>query len=107
MASKKKVRDRILQDLLDQLERNCTVGEYYVDLVKDYMSLWDVKNQLIEDIKERGVSVKYQNGANQWGYKKNDSVQELVRVNQQMLKILQHLGLKPVAGDGMSDDEEM
>ena len=88
-------REQIQTDLLDQLERNGTFGEFYVDLVNDYMAMWDVKNKLIADIEEKGVSVRYQNGENQWGYKKNDSVGELQRTNNQMLRILDHLGLKP------------
>ena len=88
-------RQQIQNDLLDQLERNGVVGEFYVDLVNDYMAMWDVKNKLIADIEEKGVSVRYQNGENQWGYKKNDSVGELQRTNNQMLRILDHLGLKP------------
>jgi len=94
----RKRRKAVEQDLLDQLERNGTYGAYYIDLVKDYMALWDVKNALIADIKERSVSVKYQNSATQWGFKKNDSVPELVRVNGQMLKILQQLRTLTVIG---------
>lgn len=92
-------REQIKNDLLDQLERNGVVGEFYVDLINDYMALWDVKNKLIADIETKGVSIKYQNGENQWGYKKNDSVGELQRTNNQMLRILEHLGLKPSKAD--------
>ena len=46
----------IKNDLLDQLERNGVYGNHYIDLVNDYMALWDVKNKLIKDIKEKGVS---------------------------------------------------
>lgn len=104
------LREAIKNDLLDQLERDGVVGEFYVDLVNDYMALWDVKNKLIKDIEEKGVSIKYQNGKNQWGWKKNDSVSELQRTNNQMLKILQHLGLKPNKQDTEEfdfDDLEM
>jgi len=92
-------RDQIRNDLLDQLERNGIVGEFYVDLINDYMAMWDVKNKLIADIETKGVSIRYQNGENQWGYKKNDSVGELQRTNNQMLRILDHLGLKPSKAD--------
>jgi len=92
MAKSKKMQ--IKQDLLDQLERNGIYGQHYIDLVNDYMALWEVKNKLIKDIKEKGVQIKYQNGENQWGYKKNDSVRELTNVNNQMLRLLDALGLK-------------
>ena len=96
----------IKKDLLDQLERNGVYGKHYVDLVDDYMAMWEVKNKLIKDIKEKGVSVKYQNGENQYGYKKNDSVGELNRTNNQMLKLLDALGLKPSKFDMDDDDDE-
>lgn len=97
----------IKKDLLDQLERNGVYGKHYLDLINDYMALWDIKNKLIKDIKERGVVAKYQNGENQWGYKKNDSIAELNKTNGQMLKILNELGLKAGAATGDDPDEEM
>ena len=94
----------IRQDLIDQLEERGVYGQHYLDLIEDYMALWDTKNALIKDIKDRGVSVKYQNGKNQWGYKKNDSVSELVKVNAQMLKILGELGLRGADFEAVTDD---
>lgn len=87
--------DEIKKDLLKQLESNGTYGKHYEDLIDDYMALWNIKNRLIEDIKERGVSIEWNNGK-QYGYKKNDSISELNKTNAQMLKILSELGLKPV-----------
>ncbi|MFP4042886.1 MAG: P27 family phage terminase small subunit [Bacteroidales bacterium] len=95
MSEESKKREKIRKDLLDQLERNGVHGEHYVDLIDDYMSLWDIKNELIEDIEDKGVNIRYQNGENQFGYKKNDSVVNLHKTNNQMLKILSNLGLKP------------
>ncbi len=40
-------------DLLDQLERNGTVGEQYKDLVLDYLDLWETKCLLVDDIQAR------------------------------------------------------
>ena len=105
-AKKSQIREQIKQDLTDQLERQGVYGRHFLDLIEDYMALWDTKNALIKDIKDRGVSVKYQNGANQWGYKKNDSVSELVKVNAQMLKILGELGLRAADFEADSDDDE-
>lgn len=90
-------REEIRSDLLEQLQDRNILEAHFTDLVNDYISLWDVKNELIHDIETKGVSVKYQNGANQWGYKKNDSVSELNRVNGQMLTIIKGLGLSPVS----------
>jgi len=94
----------IKNDLLDQLERNGVYGNFYIDMVNDYMALWEIKNKLIADIKKRGVSVHWNNGGGQEGYKKNDSIAELNKTNGQMLKILNELGIKPSRSDGDEDD---
>ena len=88
-------RKDIKQDLLDQIERMGIIGNHYLDLIEDYINFYDIKIELVKDIKERGVSIKYQHGQNQWGYKKNESVAELNRVNTQMMKILNDLKIKP------------
>lgn len=97
-----KIADEIKEDLLKQLNENETYGKHYEDLVNDYMALWDIKNRLIDDIKERGVSVEWNNGK-QTGKKKNDSISELNKTSAQMLKILNDLGLKPSIKDGDGD----
>jgi len=104
--SESELYETIKSDLLKQLESNSIYGKHYEDLINDYMSLWNIKNRLIEDIEKRGVSVEWNNGP-QTGYKKNDSIPELNKTNAQMLKILSELGLKPVPikGDGDDDDE--
>ncbi len=101
-------RKEIKRDLLDQLERNGTIGSHYLDLINDYMDMYDTKKELINDIKDRGVSVEWNNGGGQTGYKKNDSVDQLVKINGQMLKLLDALGIKPSIEDGDNDfDLEM
>lgn len=100
-------KTEIKKDLLDQLERNGVYGRHYLDLVNDYMSLWEIKNKLIRDIKDRGVSVYWCNGGGQEGYKKNDSISELNKTNAQMLKILNELGLKPSRMDGDPDGSDL
>lgn len=97
-----KIADEIKEDLLKQLNENEIYGKHYEDLVNDYMALWDIKNRLIDDIKERGVSVEWNNGK-QTGKKKNDSISELNKTSAQMLKILNDLRLKPSIKDGDGD----
>jgi Phage terminase, small subunit. len=107
-SNKKKTKNEIRQDLIDQLERKGIYGCHYLDLIDDYMALWDIKNKLIRDIRKRGVSVFWSNGGGQEGYKKNDSISELNKTNAQMLKILSELNLKAgSAGPADDDDEEM
>ena len=100
------LRAEIRQDLLDQLERNGTVGKYFTDLVEDYMKLWDAKNDLSADVEARGAKV-YVETATTRNLKTNDSVPDLLKVNAQMLKILDCIGIKPAQMDGDTGDEEM
>lgn len=106
MTRKPSRKTQIKTDLIDQLERNGVHGSHYLDLINDYMSMWDIKNKLIKDVKTRGVTTKYQNGENQWGYKKNDSIAELNKTNAQMLKILNELGLRATDFEMNDDDDE-
>ena len=95
----------IIKDaLVDQLENQGVIGRHFYDLIEDYLQLWDIKNSLINDIKKRGVSVYWENSPTQSGYKKNDSITELIKVNAQMLKILQQLNLK--VDESISDDDD-
>ena len=107
-GTRKPRKTQVKQDLIDQLERQGVYGAQYLDLIHDYMALYDIKNKLIRDIKKRGVTCKYQHGENQWGYKKNDSIAELNKTNAQMLKILNELGLKATKIEREPDtDDEM
>ena len=91
MAKKPVKYVRIKSDLMDQMERNQTYGEHFEDLLNDYMSLYEIKNMLIKK-----------------GIKKNDSIEQLLKANTQMLKILDALGIKAVQEtDGEFDDEEL
>lgn len=104
--SKKINANEIKKDLMNQLSlRKIDTLSYYVSLVDDYVSLWNVKNGLVSDIDKRGVSVRYDNGGGQYGYKKNDSVGELTRINKQMLSLLSELGLR--AADIEVEEEEV
>lgn len=97
---------KIRESLLQELERNGNKKAYYSDLVEDYISLWTTKELLKRDIEERGVRVLYENGPNQRGFRKNESVDQIVKINAQMLKLLTELGISPSMGfDGGEDDE--
>lgn len=99
------LREQIKNDLTEQLERNGTVGQFYQDLILDYMKLWDVKNMLIDDIDERGAVVDYTSNTGQSNKKKNDSVMELIKVNDRMTKLLDAIGITPAQTDGDANDE--
>ena len=98
-------QEQIRNSLLEQLESRGINTSVYIDLINDYMALWVVKQNLIKDISQRGVNIEYKNGENQYGTKQNDSVLNLIKVNNQMLKILSELGLKGAEQIGDVDDE--
>ena len=95
----------IKTDLLEQFRARGSPGQHYLDLIDDYMNLWITKNMLLGDIKTRGVTVQYNNGGGQSGYKKNESVEQVLKVNTQMLKILDSLEIKPSSPEGGEEDE--
>jgi phage terminase small subunit len=99
-------KSQIKQDLLDQLERQGIYGQHYLDLIEDYMKLYDIKNKLLKDGKENPYTV-WQNSETSFGRKKNDSIDQAVKVSQQMLKILTFLGIKPSPLEEEDLDEEM
>ena len=99
--SRKKVRE----SLIEQLALKGATKDHYIDLISDYMKLWDVKNALQADIKDRGVTFKDYSSTGVMMQKNNPSVKELVMVNRQMLSILKELGLSTDnAGAGDEDD---
>ena len=99
----KKKRLKIKTDLLDQLERSGHFGEYYLDLIDHYMELVDLKELLQVDIRENGIRIETTNGNGFKIEKPNESVANLVKVSQQLLKLLSELGLKELRGN---DDED-
>lgn len=101
---KSKLYKDIKKDLLEQLKRNGIIGKYYIDLVNDYMDLWVTKSLLVEDIQTRGVQVSYDNGGGQSGKRKNDSIDQRLKVNAQMLKLLTEIGINPTQSYADEDD---
>ncbi len=103
LTKQEKLRNKVKKNLIQQLKLRGADIPVFLDLIEDYMSLWDTKELLKEDIRENGVRIKYDNGGGQTGEKENASVQKQVRVNAQMMKLLSQLGIstdKVLGGDG-------
>lgn len=100
------LKTKIKEDLLDQLERNGVYGDHYLDLINDYMSLWEIKNKLIRDGKKNPYT-EWRNSETSFGRKKNDSIDQAVKVNKQMMDILKFLGIKPSQQDGDPYDDDL
>lgn len=107
--SRKKVKDSILAALVAK----GMDSPYFLDLVEDYMDLWDIKTKLRKDLQERGPVVEWQNGANQKGLRKNDSVVEYPKISKRMTDILRQLEIDcrieidvPPQKEGEVDDQD-
>lgn len=86
MAQKK---SDILESLISQLEKKQADISCFLDLIDDYMALYDIKRKLKTDIKKRGVSYEAQSASGKATIiKQNQSVKDLVAVNKQMLVTL-------------------
>lgn len=95
------LRKRIEKDLKKQLSEKKIVGNHYEDLVQDYLSLWDLKCNLVEDIQENGIKVSGMHGP-----KSNPSINDLHKTNDRMIKILDALGLEAAAEEDDSQTKK-
>ena len=100
-----KLYRNVRRSLIEQLERSGNDNAHFSDLVEDYMKNWIVKELAYRDIQDKGTTIEYRNSATQYGTKKNDNVDILLKTEQQMLKILEMLNIKPDMG--VDEDEEL
>ncbi|WP_442852851.1 P27 family phage terminase small subunit [Bacillus sp. UNC322MFChir4.1] len=90
--NRESLRKQIEKDLCTQLKKKKIIGYHYEDLVQDYLSLWDLKCDLIDDIQDTGIKVSGMHGP-----KSNPSINDLHKTNDRMIKILGALGLEASA----------
>ena len=90
---------------MDQLERSGNATAYYLNLVNDYMMLYTIKELANADVMENGITVEWRNSETQYGRKQNESVNQILKTNQQMIKLLKMLRIEP--NSSYEDDEEM
>lgn len=104
MANSKK--KEIKENLILQLKLANKTEAYFQDMIDDYMRLYDLKNKLFKDIKKRGEVIEGTNGNGFKVMRQNESIQSVLKVNAQMLKILNDLGLKEkIDIENNSDDD--
>ena len=95
----------IRKDLQEQLLSQNKFGKQFEDMIEDYIFFVKLKEDLQYDIKCNGLRYRTMTGNGYPVDKPNESVQNLVKINAQMLKILQDLELKtpdegPKEGEG-------
>lgn len=111
-------RKKVKESLLAALVAKEMDSPYFLDLLDDYMDLWDIKNKLRIDLQKRGPVVEWQNGANQKGLRKNDSLTEYPKISKRMTDILRQLEIdcrieidepssKEVEVDDQNGDEDI
>lgn len=98
--------NKVYLDLKQQLIDNGNYSPYTEDLLQQYMTFTYIEEALNLDIKKRGVSVYWSNGGGQEGWKKNDSITELNRVNLQKIKLLGYLGIKAPKPEKEAGEDE-
>ncbi len=102
----KQSKKLIEQDIKRQLKDQQKIGKYYDDLVNEYMYLRDVREKLKKDIKDKNVRYKFVNGNGKEQEKPNESIANLIKVEQIMLKIINDLGIiQPLAPLPSSPEE--
>lgn len=97
----------IKEDLNLQLQSLNKIGKYYTDLVDDYVYFFQLKNKLKADIRKQGIRYKYINGNGIEVDKPNESILNLTKINTQMLKILNDLGLQSPQIEDDSNGEDL
>lgn len=95
---------KIRQSMFDQIKKSGIQIPQFEDLIEDYMSMYITKELCKKDISLRGVSITSIGSQGQTVTKKNESIDSMLKINQQMLKLLDMLKITP---DGIIDDEEM
>jgi hypothetical protein len=97
------IRMHVRTDLREQLKKNKMTTAYWYDLVEDYMKFWDIKEDLLKSIKQKGSMIKIKNGS-QIFYKRNDAVVELPKISKRMTDILDKLNIVSQIEEGDGDD---
>ena len=92
-----------------QLEAKDADIDMFNDQINDYMTMWDLKEQLKDDIKEHGLRMKYLTANGGYAEKDNPSVKQLPLINKQMLMLLKQLDIstEKVVKDGEDADDDL
>lgn len=106
--ARKTVEKELRRSLVENLEARGLIEEVYIDKVNEYMDLWNARQDLETDIKQRGVTVPDEKRGMMV---ENRSVSMAVQVSKQMLSIFAALGFRDIAskGSGMggAEDDEL
>ena len=88
-------RAKLRKSLIEQLCASEKPPAHYSDLVEDYLNLWETKEMLQADIRQKGISYETLSASGVPIIKQNPSTKEIIMVNRQMLLLLKELGITP------------
>lgn len=103
------IRARIKKSLQEQLSAKGADIEIFNDQINDYMSMWDLKERLKDDIEENGLRLNYTTANGGEAEKDNPSVKQLPMVNKQMLMLLKQMDISTnkVVKEGCDTDDDL
>lgn len=107
MTDKYDRREKIKDSLLGQLVAKGADICLFEDLINDYMEMWDLKEQLIRDVRVNGLTKTYETATGNGAEKDNPSVKLVPAINKQMLALLKQMGISTdtVVKEGASNDD--
>ncbi|MDL2324053.1 hypothetical protein LJC61_02725 [Ruminococcaceae bacterium OttesenSCG-928-A16] len=103
--SQKLKREELRKDLLEKIESRWPESPMFIDLAEDYLSLWDDKRTLRNDIAKRGRKVTKYDSRGQKQIANNESIDQILKINTQMINIIKAIGLEPSLY--ASDDDDL
>ncbi len=109
MIKRETVRKRVKTSLEDQLKAKGADIDLFIDQIKDYMTMWDLKEQLKDDIEENGLRLMYRTANGGVAEKDNPSVKQIPLINKQMLMLLKQLDISTdnAARDGSDQSDDL
>ena len=103
VKSAKTIKKEIKKTMLEDLKRRGLTEPVYLNMVEEYLELWELRRSLAEDVEVRGVSVL--DGA-RGGRTENRSISLSLQVSKQMLSIYNALGFGDRAKNAIAGAEE-
>lgn len=105
-AESTELRENVKRSLIEQLENKGAGIDVFRDMINDYMTMWDEKEALKEDMKDRGLRYGVVSGNGFEIEKDNPSYKIFPLVNKQMLMLLKQMGLTTEdVRENIPDDE--
>lgn len=89
--------------MLDNLAERGLNQMVYADKVEEYMDFWVLRQELKEDISDRGLTITDSRGRQS----ENRSVSMAVQVSRQMMVIFKALGFKASDFENMGEDDDL